>query len=83
MVFKYENDGCRIRLLNQVYVAGILDDYSINCFVEQKDLKLILEVYGELLLKNNEEYTDEMKNADDELMYRLQQADLCKKVNTK
>lgn len=81
MIFNYEDDGCRIKLLNQVYVAGIMDDYSINCFVEQKDLRLILEVYGELLLKNHEDYITEMKNADDELMYRLQQADLCKKNN--
>ena len=33
------------------------------------------------LLKNNDDYTNDMKNADDELMYRLQQADLCKKNN--
>ena len=81
MIFNYENNGCRIKLLNQVYVAGVMDDYSITCFVEQKDLSLILEVYGELLLKNNDDYTNDMKNADDELMYRLQQADLCKKNN--
>lgn len=77
---QFVNNICEIRLLNQLDTAGSLTDYSVICRISQEDAQFITETYANFLQDGAEISPERRKQADDEIMYRLQQGDFCKKV---
>ncbi len=75
---KVENGGCTIRLLNQLSMNDSFKDYSVVCHIPANDMQLILDAYADLLQKQNPE-TAELKKADEEILFRLQQVGYCQK----
>ena len=78
LVSKLENDGCTIRLLNQLNIGDSFADYSVICKIPAKDMFLILDAYNDLLVQDNPA-EDELQKADAEIMFRLQQVGYCQK----
>lgn len=78
LISKLENEGCTIRLLNQLNVGDSFADYSVVCKIPAKDMLLILDAYNDLLTQDNPA-EDELKKADAEIMFRLQQVGYCQK----
>ena len=78
LISKLENEGCTIRLLNQLNVGDNFADYSVVCKIPAKDMLLILDAYNDLLTQDNPA-EDELKKADAEIMFRLQQVGYCQK----
>lgn len=77
---QFVNNFCEIRLLNQLDVTDSLTDYSVICRISQEDAQFITETYAEFLQEGAEISPDRQKQADNEIMYRLQQGDFCKKI---
>ena len=75
---KVENGGCTIRLLNQLSMNDSFKDYSVVCRIPANDMQLILEAYANLLQEQNPD-TAELKKADEETLFRLQQVGYCQK----
>lgn len=88
---EYINQTCVIKLQNELEIDGSIEDYSIRCPIPEKEIQHIADTYSELISKYGEkrEYIDggvrfisaqknaETKQADDEIMYYLQQKGFC------
>ncbi|MDO4161769.1 MAG: hypothetical protein Q4D80_02030 [Pseudomonadota bacterium] len=75
---KIENGGCTVRLLNQLNIGEKFADYSVVCKIPADDMQLILDAYKDLLAEEKPKDED-LKKADDEIMFRLQQVGYCHK----
>ena len=75
---KVEKGGCTIRLLNQLSMNDSFKDYSVECNIPANDMQLILDAYSGLLKESGSDAA-ELKKADEEIMFRLQQVGYCKK----
>lgn len=75
---KVENGGCTVRLLNQLNIGEKFADYSVICKIPASDMAIILDAYTDLLTEQNPD-SAELKKADEEIMFRLQQIGYCKK----
>jgi len=80
---QFANDICSIRLLNQVNTGTGLTDYSVTCQISPEDAQFIVDTYPQLLKDATPAETAESKQADDEIMYRLQQMNFCHKTQEK
>lgn len=78
LTLKKNNDGCKVKLLNQLNIGDDARDYSVECRLSGADLALILQTYQDLL-QNDETTKDALEKADAEIMFQMQQAGLCQK----
>jgi len=92
----YVNDVCTINLDNKLYIDNSLRDYSVQCLLPAKVLQEIRPYFEDLLKKygprrrigakgrilvNDEVYNEETRQADDAIMYYLQQNGYCRQAD--
>ncbi len=92
----YINDICTINLDNKLYIDGSMRDYSVQCQLPAKVLDEIRPYFEDLLKKygarrrigakgrilvNDEEFNEKTREADDALMYYMQQNGYCQQAD--
>lgn len=88
---EFANDVCTIYLVSELEVEGVLQDYTVTCRIDSKTIAGLLNYYRELLDKYGEKRflaqgkvrvrseieNEQTRQADDELMFFLQQKGYC------
>ena len=80
--------SCDFRFVNIVTIGGAKTDYSVVCTVPKTEMKAIVDEYAPVIAKHSSESesgrftsfipTDETKDADKKIMYRLQKGRFCR-----
>lgn len=93
MFSEYNNNQCIFHLQNELEINGQVTDYSVLCYLKDKDVQMLqpyfkemIEKYGQKRMFTNNgkveihkaEFNDETRKGDIALMFYLQQKGFCK-----